>query len=126
MKVNNHNYDLQNHPEVRKWMGKLGTITDFKDFVSFMSPFQDNRTKLRAIFGKRNGTFKGEFLYSIWEVPFRGRTYQIFSAESMGTSYELVMKKDETLQSVSKNTKLGDDMVAFMKFISKKITGAKP
>ena len=113
------NYALDNHPAVQDWTRE--TFKTRKGFDRHMLLLKDNRAKFTKIFGKRHGTFKSEFLFSIWAIEFRGRTYHVLTAKGKGTCYEIMLKSGETFTATCKNKKLGDDMVAFLEFMIKKI-----
>jgi hypothetical protein len=75
---------INSMPIINESMPVLSQLCGVENIV-LNSFLKEDFTKL---FGKHNTIFIGEFRYYVWILEFEGETFQVFTANTKGTSYE--------------------------------------
>ena len=89
----------------------------FEQFLrSYNHLFLKNNVKeLTQIFGKHSLTFKGEYLFKVWVIQFKNRTFAIYSNKEYGTTIEILSDKYISI----KDKKTNKIIIAFTKKLYK-------
>lgn len=80
----------------------------------------DNRKIFKQLFGKQNGTFKGEFFYYFWNIDYKGYAIRIYTAKTKGTVYDL-MNYNGTVDDYQDDDFVADIMIEFLEELKNKI-----
>ena len=116
-------FDIMNHPAVQEFMDH--------SLPEALNLFQDNREQFYELFGEKFCTKRFEHVTDVWQVIMGGHEFLIFSAKVKGTSYEIIVDEDVTLNDFIRNKEYGKRCVKFLQYLmkhvnSKEVGVAKP
>jgi len=110
-----------NFDAVRKWNGKsVFAPYGSREFELRMLLHDDNRERLRSIFGRASFCWRSEFSYSCWLLDLSGTQVLIMSAKDKGTCYEVVDERNGVKVEIDVNV-----VVDFLKWITNELDKRK-
>jgi len=95
-------------------------VLEFLCGIEDMCLSDDNRKTFKEIFGKRDGTFKGEFFHHFWNIDYKGYVIRIYTAKDKGTSYE-ISNYDGTFEDYRKDNTASNIIIEFLEELKNKI-----
>lgn len=76
---------LINNLAYSRWQNRLMEVSTSRALLLWA----DHKTAMLALYGRQGWTLRSEYLHYIWEIPFEGQTFRLFTGRK-GTSFELI------------------------------------
>lgn len=89
----------------------MNRIENYKDILGFIADDNERlftitnyiKDELTNIYGKYTRTFKGEFLFYVWDVEFKDELFSIYTTKEKGTSISIHAEENEDKSNVIKD-----------------------